>query len=151
MNLVVTIVTPLCWVIDFQSICGVGSLHSPRISIRSVGCLGDHLVRGASKLRRARDSASDTDTEFLAHMARMTMMSVAVLICCCLCVRPALATPAFLRQPSLVSSSANYVTQEVHWFSQRLDHFTSQVTHSLPPVSHFILFHWLPHNLTNRL
>jgi len=60
------------------------------------------------------------------------MVSVAVLMiccCCCLYVRPALATPAFLRQPSsklVSSSSANYVTQEVHWFSQRLDHFTSQ-------------------------
>ena len=80
------------------------------------------------------------------------MVSVAVLMiccCCCLYVRPALATPAFLRQPSskLVSSSANYVTQEVHWFSQRLDHFTSQVGQSVTHHSCIPIFfnfsHWL--------
>lgn len=152
----------LFWVIDFHWICGVGSSHFHQISLPSVGWVGHHLVggllasHGASKLRRrARDSTSDIEAEILAKMERK-MVSVAVLICCCcLYVRPVLATPGFMRQPSLVSSSANYVTQEVHWFSQRLDHFTSQVGQSVIHYSYipFSLnsFSGFSHKLRNQL
>lgn len=136
----------------------LGFSHFHHIFLPIVGWVGHHLVggllasHGASKLRRrARDSTSDTEAHILAKMERKMMVSVAVLICfccCCLYVHPTLATPAFLRQPSLVSSSANYVTQEVHWFSQRLDHFTSQVGQS---VTHYSCIPFSSNSLTGFL